>query len=293
MKYLLSTLIIFLLTIPAGFSQSYVDSKGEEHLWGKATLADFSDEPYTKWYKENYDKAELTNGNKELFKDISVKIFVGTWCGDTKLLFPRFVKHWEEMGLSEEQLEIIAVHHEGKNYKQAPNEEHIGYDIHRVPTFIFYKEKEELGRIVERTVFDLETDMALIADQKPYKHRYQGVRIISELMQKNMDSLGSASFKKKAIKNLERELSGEHELNIYAYTLLFAGESDKARFVFEANKDLFPFSPYTSYGMGRILNEMKEYEMAKVEFQEALRIKPDLDKAIKYIYEINEVMKEQ
>jgi len=282
-----------IFSIASGQTQSYVDAEGNTHLWGTTALDDFKSEPYSIWYKENAEEyqAQLNSDHAEIFKDLSVKIFIGTWCGDTKFLFPKFVKSWKQMGLSEEQLSIIGLHHEGELYKQGPNKESEGLDIHRVPTFIFYKNEEEIGRIVERTVYDLETDMKLIAEAHPYKHRYQGVSIVSELMASNIDSLESESFLKLVNKKSRRELSGASELNAYAYILLFSGALEEAKFVFKLNRDLFPFYPYAHYGYGKALFVSEEYEEAKKQFLEAVRLKPEFDKAFNYLYEIGEKVK--
>jgi len=286
---------LFILSLNCVFAQMYIDKEGNKQLWGTTSLDEFSKEPYSTWYTANADDfvPQISENDKTLFQDISVKIFIGTWCGDTKKLFPKFTKYWNELGLSESELEIIALHHEGELYKQGPNGESKGLDIHRVPTFIFYKEEKEIGRIVERTVFDLETDMKLIAAKTPYKHRYQAIPIVSGLIENNIDSLVSESLLESAIKKTEREVSKMDELNVYGYVLFFAEEFEKAKFVFKLNNKLFPYNPYTSYGNGRILNELKDYENAKKEFLEAIRIKPDLDRAIEYLFEINEAIKEK
>ena len=44
--------------------------------------------------------------------------------------------------------------------------------IINVPTFIFYKDGEELGRIVEYPIQDLESDMLKILSGQPYRHAY-------------------------------------------------------------------------------------------------------------------------
>ena len=50
-----------------------------------------------------------------------------------------------------------------------------GYNVLRVPTFIFYKDGKEIGRFVEHTVNDatLEHDILQIVSEKGYKHAYE------------------------------------------------------------------------------------------------------------------------
>lgn len=293
MKFL-SIIILIILSTTIVYSQSYIDQEKNPQLWGEVNIDQFQEKPYKEWYNKNEVEytSQLSPNDADLFKDTKVKIFIGTWCGDTKYLFPKFIKSWNQMGLSEDQLEIIALHHEGDLYKQGPNNETEGLSIHRVPTFVFYNKDEELGRIVERTVFDLDTDMKLIATQQPYQHRYKAVSITSELMTNNIDSLNSETFLKTAIKKTSRELSTDMELNTYAYTLLFAGDLQKAKFVFKLNRHLFPFNPYTRYGYGKALFMTEEYQLSKEEFVEAIRIKPEFEKAIEYLYKINEELRQ-
>ena len=59
-----------------------------------------------------------------------------------------------------------------EDYKQSPNPEAKGLNIHRVPTFIFYKDAKEIGRFVERVRESLEKDMLKIVSGQEYKHFY-------------------------------------------------------------------------------------------------------------------------
>ncbi len=276
-------------------SQTYTDKKGNEQLWGEVNLSVLTEAPYNSWYEKNIKdyKTDLSRTDAKPFDEMTVKVFIGTWCGDTKYLLPKFMETWKSMGLSQDKLEVIALHNEDELYKQGPEGESKGFDIHKVPTFIFYKNGEEQGRIVERTVFDLDTDMQLIAKGRPYKHRYQGVPIVSELADSNPDSLTSESYLKKAIKKTRRELSTSTELYVYGFTLLYAGEVEKARFVFTINQSIFPHDPYTRYGFGKLRYMEADYEKARKSFTEAIRLKPDFDGAVKYLHESNLKIKEQ
>ena len=50
------------------------------------------------------------------------------------------MKPWDLLGLELAQLEFIALYVDDDRYKQGPNGEEKGKNIHRVPTFIFYEE---------------------------------------------------------------------------------------------------------------------------------------------------------
>jgi len=54
------------------------------------------------------------------------------------------------LGLNLERITLIDLHGGKDYYKQGPNREEKGADIHRIPTFIFEKDLVEIGRIVKR-----------------------------------------------------------------------------------------------------------------------------------------------
>ena len=56
--------------------------------------------------------------------------------------------------------------------KTTPQDYEAGLDITNIPTFIFFKDGVELGRIVEFAVEDLESDMIKVLSGQPYKHAY-------------------------------------------------------------------------------------------------------------------------
>ena len=59
----------------------------------------------------------------------------------------------------------------GRN-KKTPDNLQEGFDLIRVPTFIFFKNGKEVGRFVERPRETLEKDMLKILKGEPYKHAY-------------------------------------------------------------------------------------------------------------------------
>ena len=66
-------------------------------LYGVCTKDSLIAEPYGKWFNTNYDSYEPAAGTvaslkKQTYENITVKIFFGTWCGDSKREVPRFLK---------------------------------------------------------------------------------------------------------------------------------------------------------------------------------------------------------
>ncbi len=289
-----SLIILFQMAfISSIIGQSFVTKNGDKHLWGVVTTDHFKEEPYKEWYIKSQDKytSTLTKNDGKNLSGIKVKAFLGTWCGDTKYLLPKFIKGWKSMGLDEDQIEFIALHVEDEKYKQGPNKETESYAIHKVPTFIFEKNGGEVGRIVERTVFDLDTDLKLIAEGKPYKHRYKGINILDDFLKTvESDSMLTKTTINQAYRKIRRELPKSSDLNTYGYMLKYQGETEKARMVFKLNTQLFPYEPNTHDSYGEILLEMNELEEAKEEYYEALRLKKEDSHMVKKLAEIEEKM---
>ena len=84
-----------------------------------------------------------------------MKIVFGSWCHDSKIQLPRFIKVLDLAGYDERDLMIIGVD-SNKNALLMNIED---LDIKRVPTFIIMQNGIELGRIIESPVKSLERDL--------------------------------------------------------------------------------------------------------------------------------------
>lgn len=127
--------------------------------------------PYNEWFDENYaytpDEETLKALSKEL-NDKTITVFMGTWCGDSKMQVPAFFKILDAINFDENNVEIITMSRD----KDTPEKLEEGYNIEFVPTIIVKKDGKELGRIVESPVDTLEADLLTIASGKAYKHIY-------------------------------------------------------------------------------------------------------------------------
>ena len=131
-----------------------------------------SAEPYDTWFAPTYSmysvNKEITGKIQPLIADVTVKVFMGTWCEDSQLQVPHFYKVLDLLKVADTKVELITVDED----KTTPEFLEDGYDITNVPTFIFYKDGKELNRIVESPVVSLEEDMLQILTGKEYKHTY-------------------------------------------------------------------------------------------------------------------------
>lgn len=156
-------------------------------LLGKQPVKVLFNAPYREWFSAGYENykpdAATVSELKGLGNNISVTIFMGTWCGDSKEQVPHFYKILHEVGFEEKNVTLIMV----DRNKTTPEKLETGLEISYVPTFIFYKttrsggrraegkreeKTKELNRIVESPVETLEKDMLRILSGQQYKHTY-------------------------------------------------------------------------------------------------------------------------
>ncbi len=171
MKIKIITLsIISVLIMSCSTQKSIINNKPQKNInavmIGKVEGESLKDNPLFPNTKYNYtdysvnEKLIKTILNKE--KGISIKVVFGPWCGDSKRNVPRFQKIIDISGFDKSKIEYIAV----DRNKQGGSYDVSDLDIKRVPTFIFYKNNKEIGRIIENPKFgSIEQDWANIVDK--------------------------------------------------------------------------------------------------------------------------------
>ncbi|XLS28356.1 thioredoxin family protein [Flavobacteriaceae bacterium M23B6Z8] len=176
----ISILILSCLMVSCATSQDANQSQNKEKnvkdmptmLVGKQERSALTQAPFNSWFEKNYDSYEIDAAAlktlKPLMKGVEVKIFMGTWCGDSKRETPLFFKIMDAAGVKEKQLTLITMNRS----KKTPDNLEEGLNITNVPTFIFYKDGKEINRIVEYPIESLEKDMIAILSGEPYKHAY-------------------------------------------------------------------------------------------------------------------------
>lgn len=146
--------------------------KGKKILVGEINEDNFKVEPYNDWFPMYYDahktNTEIIDKIADELKGYEVKVFMGTWCGDSRQWTPAFFKVMDYAHFPQNQIHMYAVDRE----KHSLNEEEKGLNISHVPTFIFLKNGKEAGRIVEAPINTLEEDIRDIVNGKPQKPNY-------------------------------------------------------------------------------------------------------------------------
>jgi thiol-disulfide isomerase/thioredoxin len=143
------------------------------NLIGVANKESFLVEPFNAWFTPNYDAYEIDKvvmaKLTPLLKDITIKGFMGTWCGDSKEQAPILYKILDEASFNYNNIVLITVNRS----KVTPDNLQEGLNIVRVPTFIIYKNDKEIGRFVEYPRESVEADLLKIVSGQPYKHSYE------------------------------------------------------------------------------------------------------------------------
>lgn len=142
------------------------------YLVGIAQKSDFQKPAFNEWFSANYEDYPLdmtvVDQVKPLLKGVQIKAVMGTWCGDSRREVPVFYKLLDATDYNYKNLEMITVDRD----KTSSNNEQEGLDIERVPTFVFYKDGQEINRFVEYPRETLESDFLQILKEVGYKHSY-------------------------------------------------------------------------------------------------------------------------
>jgi hypothetical protein len=300
MKYLLSyTIALFFITAVFGchskmYSRSSVnkeatDANGNKMLLGRCTEERLQQPPFNSWFVKNYDGYSVDTITAEKIKSqLQHKqfiIFMGTWCGDSRREVPRMFKILNYCGVKSSQIKLIMLNDFDSVYKQSPNHEERGMNIHRVPDLIVFDNKKEIGRIVESPIFSLEKDLDKITSGEEYAPNYKAVSFLIDFFQKyNPRNIGNVYL------DLENKLkplaSTSSELNTYGYVLMAAGEMQKAGIVFTLNSQLYSDKSNVFDSLGEYYFKTGNKSLAKVNYQKVLQMEPGNKNAKKMIAQL-------
>lgn len=240
-------------------------------LYGIINKDSLQQQPYSNWFNKNYTDYN-TDGQvkKQLtalsLKGVSIEIFMGTWCGDSKREVPRFLKMLAEINFDSRNLKIISTGNSDSLYKQSPQGEEKGKGIFRVPVFIVYKNGVETGRINEFAATSLERDFLAIAGNAPYSPNYTSFLTVKKWMNEGLLADSNANIRGMAAQ-IKMQVANEHELNGAGYVLLKQGSTKEAVSLFRINAVLYPESGnvLSSLGEGYLKNGSADKAIAVLE----------------------------
>lgn len=251
---------------------------GTPFLLGQINRTSLEQANYASWFSKNYEKYNLDSATIEVLKsplqDYYITVFMGTWCGDSKQEIPKFYKVLDACNFPEDQLRVIAVNRDQSMYKKSPNHEESGLNVHRVPTFIFYNNKQEMNRIVEHPIESFEKDMLNIVTKNTYKSNYQIVSNIHNILKK--EGLNGLKRARKSIANyFDDTVKNIYELQTYSRILCSINQKEEAIVVLELNTELFPKNPKTYLNLAHTLDDTGGHTKAVTILEKALLLFPE------------------
>ncbi|MCP3977878.1 MAG: thioredoxin family protein [bacterium] len=248
-------------------------------LLGACTEAQLNEEPFSEWYREEYEGyepnadvvAQLRRADR---RGVELTLFFGTWCGDSRHEVPRMVKLLRQAGFSDDDVELIAVDRGEGVHKQSPGGEERGVEIYRVPTLVIRRGGREASRIVEFPVLSLERDLLAILDGEPYEPNYLSYPLIRRwldeglLVDENVSARGLAGQARHLI-------ASEGELAAAANVLIERGDVTEGVTLARVNCALHRESARCAARLAEALLRAENHEAAAEAAQRALRLNTD------------------
>jgi thiol-disulfide isomerase/thioredoxin len=167
-KWFLLAVLIFISLFVSCKTKMNVTVKDEKNnadmLSGLCNRQAFENVSYKTWFDEEYfgynpiepvidELSEIVQSKK-----IDILVVFGTWCSDSRREIPRFYKIIDNIGINESDIKLVAV----DRTKTAKGDLLGSIVIEKVPTFFFYENGKEIGRIIEVPTLMLEEDILKI-----------------------------------------------------------------------------------------------------------------------------------
>lgn len=148
------------------------DEEQQNMIVGKFKKEDLQEGQYATWFNAGYEEYSPSEEAMETIKnnisEYEIVGIMGTWCPDSRREVPHFFKILDEAGYNLDKLTMIGV----DRSKSTPENLEEGYEMTRVPTFIFMKDGKEVNRYVEYAREDMDSDIAAIVSGEDYTNSY-------------------------------------------------------------------------------------------------------------------------
>jgi len=152
MKNLFLVALVVFFTSPL-FAQTSTevsrDEYGNKILKGMIDKKQLATDTAFSWYTQNTKSftpaADVVKKYNEGKEGISLVVFGGTWCDDTKQLLPKFFATTDAAGFPESHITLIGVDRSKKSLFNLTE----AFAVTNVPTIIVMKDGKEVGRVVE------------------------------------------------------------------------------------------------------------------------------------------------
>lgn len=134
------------------------ESLEREVLIGYCDRAGLQGGEFGEHFMEEYNgyqpKAKYLKKINSADQNYEIVLVLATWCHDSKMQVPRFYRLLDLAGIDAGAMTVICV----DGHKTGGDVSLEGKEIVRVPTFIFYRDGNEIGRIIESPEKSLEKD---------------------------------------------------------------------------------------------------------------------------------------
>ncbi len=153
MKKILIIITSIFLVSGSVFAQSQAeisrDDKGNKILKGIISRKELeNDTAFTSWWAENLKGyTPQSQAVVELKKNTNIQFitFMGTWCGDSKFIIPKFYSFLDAAGFPQDKVTLIGVDRSKKTLSHLAE----ALNVINVPTIIVMNNGKEVGRVVE------------------------------------------------------------------------------------------------------------------------------------------------
>ena len=258
------------------------DTRGNLMLLGKATKERLEQEPFAGWFNKNYNDYRIDSSTADLLKPAVASkrflIFMGTWCGDSRMEVPRIYKLLDYCGVQASQIELITVNVHDSVYKQSPTHEEKGLNIHRVPDLLVYEHDLEIGRVIETPVQSWEKDLLAIVQHAAYTPRYSIVAYLENLF-KSRDEKDIDAGLTRIADSLRSKIGKNEGLLSYGNVLLATNQTQKALMVHRLNTMLYPTAGSGFIALADTYLKTGDRQQARLHYEKALALLPGNEKA--------------
>ena len=163
---LISCFLFFSMNASAQFDYQRLTEDGRLVFKGECKFEDLLKEPTFDWMQKGMneytpDSASLLFLKKNLAQ-YDIVVMMGTWCGDTKDLLPKFYKTLQMANYPLLQLTMYGLNRK----KEALNYEEQLYKVKNIPVFILFKNHKEIGRITESVEQSIEKDLVKLVKKE-------------------------------------------------------------------------------------------------------------------------------
>lgn len=135
-------------------------------LTGEIAIQDLQQKPFSDWYTPEYESyvpdSKIIKSIRTILDSISIVLFIGIWCGDSKREVPHFYRILHQLDFDLKKVTLISTDRNKRTLEQLEN----GLNITHVPLFIIYRKDKEIGRIVEKPITTLEENLLKILSKK-------------------------------------------------------------------------------------------------------------------------------